>query len=152
MIEELQNNDVEVAKEIRTVFQVSYNVEADLLGAIDFPPLKRPLENFVNSSTQFFGYLKIGELAGIIEIEHTDGFTSINSLVVNPRFFRQGIARKLMEFVFDTFDSDLFIVETGLKNEPAKELYKKLGFKEVEQWDTDHGVRKIKLERRKSND
>jgi hypothetical protein len=40
MIERLQNNDLEVAEKIRSVFQLSYKVEAELLNAKDFPPLK----------------------------------------------------------------------------------------------------------------
>lgn len=148
MIEKLQNNDIEVSKKIRSVFQLSYKIEAELLNATDFPPLKRPLKNYVNSNTEFFGYLKDRELAGVIEIEHNNRFTDIHSLVVNPTFFRQGIARKLIEFVFNTFDSKLFIVETGLENGPATELYKKFDFKEVKQWNTDHGIRKIKFEHR----
>ena len=151
MIKRLENDDIEVSKRIRTVFQSSYKVEAKLLNAIDFPPLKRPLKSYVNSNTEFFGYLKDGELAGVIEIEHNNSFTDINSLVVSPTFFRQGIARKLMEFVFNTFDSNLFVVETGLENRPANELYKKFDFKEVKQWNTDHGIRKIKFERRINN-
>lgn len=151
MIEKLQNTDIEISKKIRSVFQSSYKIEAQLLNAVDFPPLKRTLENFVNSSTAFFGYIKTKELAGVIEINHTKDFTSINSLVVDPNFFRQGVARKLMEFVFNTFDSNLFLVETGLENGPAIALYEKFGFKEVKQWDTDHGVRKIKMEHRRSD-
>jgi hypothetical protein len=89
MIKKLQNNDVEVSKKIRSVFQLSYKIEAELLNAIDFPPLKRPLENYVNSETEFFGYLKNKELAGVIEIKHNNNFTHINSLVVSPNFFRQ---------------------------------------------------------------
>ena len=96
----------------------------------------------------FFGFQKKGELAGVVEIEHNHTFTKIQSLVVNPIFFRQGIAKNLIEFVFRTFDSNLFFVETGVENRPATELYKKFDFKEVKQWDTDHGVRKIKFERR----
>jgi ribosomal protein S18 acetylase RimI-like enzyme len=147
MIERLKNNDLEIAKKIRSVFQLSYKVEANILNATDFPPLKRPLENYVNSNTAFFGYLKNQKLAGVIEIEHNNNFTHINSLVVDPVFFRQGIARKLMEYVFNTFDSKLFVVETGLENGPATKLYKKFDFKEVKQWNTDHGIRKIKFER-----
>ena len=148
MIERLKNNDLEISKKIRSVFQLSYKVEAKILNATDFPPLKRSLENYVNSNTAFFGYLKNQELAGVIEIEHNDNFTHINSLVVDPGFFKQGIARKLMEYAINTFDSKLFVVETGLKNGPATELYKKFDFKEVKQWNTDHGIRKIKFERR----
>jgi len=151
MIERLQNNDIEISKKIRSVFQASYKIEAKLLNATDFPPLKRSLKNYVNSSTEFFGYFKDQELAGVIEIEHNNNFTDINSLVVDPNFFRQGIARKLMEFVFNSFDSKLFVVETGLENGPATKLYKKFDFKEVKQWDTDHGIRKIKFERKINN-
>ena len=151
MIKKLQNNKIEVSNQIHSVFQLSYAVEAKLLNATDFPPLKRPLESYLKSDTIFFGYIENKELAGVIEIEHNKNCTDINSLVVNPMFFRRGIARKLLEFVFNTFDSKLFIVETGLENGPATELYKKLGFKEVNQYDTDHGIRKIKFERRINN-
>ena len=56
-----------------------------------------------------------------------------------------------MKFVLDTFDSKLFVVETGLNNGPATKLYEKFGFIEVKQWDTNHGVRKIKFEKRTNN-
>ena len=151
MIKKLQNNKIEVSNQIHSVFQLSYAVEAKLLNATDFPPLKRPLESYLKSDTIFFGYIENKELAGVIEIEHDNNCTDINSLVVNPMFFRRGIARKLLEFVFNRFDSKLFIVETGVENGPATELYKKLGFKEVNQYDTDHGIRKIKFERRINN-
>jgi ribosomal protein S18 acetylase RimI-like enzyme len=152
MIERLQNNDVEVSKEMRSVFQSSYKIEAKLLNATDFPPLKRSLKNYIDSTTLFFGYLKDTKLAGVIEIDHNNNFTHINSLVVAPCFFRQGIAHALMEFLFNTFNSNLFVVETGLENEPAIALYKKFNFKEVKQWDTDHGVRKVKFECVKNNE
>jgi len=148
MIEKLQNDDIEISKKILSLFQVSYRIEAKLLNATDFPPLKRTLENYIESGTEFFGYFKDQDLAGVIEIDYNNNFTHINSLVVDPIFFRQGIARKLMEFVFITFDSTLFVVETGLENGPATKLYKNFGFIEVKQWDTDHGIRKIKFERR----
>ena len=151
MIEKLQNNEIEISKRIRSVFQASYKVEAKLLNATDFPPLKRPLENYVKSNTVFFGYLKNEDIAGVIEIDHNNDHTLIRSLVVDPTFFRQGIAKKLMKFVLNTFDSKLFVVETGLENGPATKLYETFGFVEVKQWDTNHGVRKIKFERRTNN-
>lgn len=151
MIERLENNDLEISKKIRSVFQVSYKVEAKLLNATNFPPLKRSLENYVKSNTEFFGYLKSKELAGVIDIDHNDSSIHICSLVVDPNFFRQGIARKLIEFVFNTFDSNLFVVETGLENGPATKLYKNFDFKEVKQWKTDYGIRKIRFEWRTNN-
>ena len=150
MIKRLEQTDLEIAKTIRSLFQLSYKVEAKLLKAIDFPPLKRLLKDFTSSKTVFYGFYIEEHLFGVIEISCHHEFTHINSLVVDPNFFRQGIAKRLMKFVFDKLDSNLFVVETGLKNEPAIKLYKSLGFTEVTQWDTDHGVRKIKLERRKN--
>lgn len=147
MITKLQNSNLEVAKKIRAVFQVSYKVEAKLLKAVDFPPLKRPIEEYVNCSNQFFGFLKENELAAVVEIIHNKEYTHIRSLVVDPAFFKQGIASKLMDFVLDTFNSSLFVVETGVDNGPASALYKKFHFKEVKQWETDHGIIKIKFER-----
>lgn len=147
MITWLQNNDKRIADRIHSVFQLSYAIEAKLLNVADFPPLKRELESYRKSDNDFFAYLKNQEFAGIAEIDHHAGFTHIQSLVVQPKFFRQGVAQKLMRFVLNSFDSKLFVVETGVKNLPATELYKKLGFKEIEQYDTNHGVRKVKFEK-----
>lgn len=145
MIQKLQNKDIDTSAKIRSVFQASYAVEAKLLNATVFAPLKRSLESYLNSDNEFFGYLQNQELAGVMEIHHNNQFTHIQSLVVHPKFFRQGIARKLMESVLNTFDSKLFIVETGVDNGPATELYRKFDYKEVKQWDTDHGIRKVKF-------
>ena len=119
-----------------------------MLNATDFPPLKRSLENYIISDNEFFGFLKNHELGGVIEIDHSTNSTHIQSLVVSPKFFRQGIAGKLIKFVINSFNSELFTVETGVKNKPATELYKKYNFKEVKQWNTNHGVRKILFERK----
>ena len=148
MIVKLQNADLAIAAKIRSVFQVSYAVEAEILKAVDFPPLKRNLESFLTSSNTFYGYLTNEELVAVAEIDDTKKAIHIQSLVVDPAFFRQGIASKLIDFVFHSYDSNVFTVETGLDNEPATTLYKKFNFKEVKQWDTDHGIRKIRFERK----
>ena len=148
MIKKLQNKNLEEAEQIQSVFQLSYMVEAELLGASEFPPLKRTLEGYLTSSNDFYGYFVNNELAGIIEIESLDKYIDINSLVVKPIFFRRGIGRKLLEFSFNKYESDLFIVETGIDNKPATELYKKLGFEEAKQWDTEFGVRKVLFKKR----
>jgi len=148
MIEKLKNSDLEIAKKMRLIFQASYKVEAKLLNATNFPPLKRPLENYTESNTEFYGYSTNKVLAAVVEIDTNNDYLLIRSLVVHPNFFRQGIAGKLLTFVFETFKSNLFVVETGLENGPATKLYEKFGFVEVHQWDTNHGIRKIKFEKR----
>lgn len=149
MIKSLSNKNISIAETIFSVFQASYSVEAKLLNASDFPPLKRPLEDYINCSTAFFGYYFGDELAGIVEINETDQFTHINSLVVHPSHFRRGIGKSLMQFVLKEYNSKRFVVETGLGNRPAIKLYQSFDFKEVNQWDTDHGVRKVKFELKK---
>ena len=148
MIEKLKNSDLEIAKKMRLIFQASYKVEAKLLNVTNFPPLKRPLENYTESNTEFYGYSINDVLAAVVEIDTNNNRILIRSLVVHPDFFRQGIAGKLLIFVFETFQSNLFVVETGLENGPATKLYEKFGFVEVHQWDTSHGIRKIKFELR----
>ena len=74
MIVKLQNADLAIAAKIRSVFQVSYAVEAEILKAVDFPPLKRNLESFLSSSNTFYGYLKNEELAAVADLWVCDKF------------------------------------------------------------------------------
>ena len=57
MIKRLEHTDLEMAKKIRSIFQMSYKVEAKLLKAIDFPPLKRPVKDFTISKTIFLDHI-----------------------------------------------------------------------------------------------
>ena len=148
MIIKIKNKETKIAKEIRAIFQVSYAVEAKILKAVDFPPLKRTVSQFVNSNSEFYAFSIINNIAGIIEIDSHDDLTHIQSLVVDPKYFRNGIGRKLVQFTLDNYKSKLFTVETGIDNQPAIKLYKSFGFQEKEQWDTNHGIRKVRFEKR----
>ena len=146
MIKKLDHTNQAIATKMRIVFQESYAIEAKLLNAINFPPLQRPLQSYIESTTTFFGYHIKDKIVGIIEVSSNEKTTHINSLVVSPHFFRQGIGRQLIQHVLQRFSSKVFTVETGLENIPASTLYKNFGFKEIRQWDTDHGVRKVRFE------
>ena len=148
MIIKINNKENKIAEEIRAVFQASYTVEAGILKAVDFPPLKRTVSQFLNSNSEFYAYYLIENIAGVIEIENHKNLTHIQSLVVYPKYFRNGIGRKLVQFILDTYKSKIFTVETGIDNHPAIKLYKSFGFQEQEQWDTNHGVRKVRFEKR----
>ena len=145
MIEILDHEQEATAEEIYSIFQVSYAVEAQLLGASNFPPLNRTVADFLKSNTSFFGFYQGERLAAVLEIEPKPKTFHICSLVVDPHFFRQGIASKLISHILDLFEGNTITVETGLANEPAKKLYEGLGFKEDGQYDTDIGIRKIKF-------
>ena len=147
MILKLDNKILAVAKEIHSVFQASYLVEAKLLKAVGFPPLKRPVSQFLNSTTDFYAYCLNNSIAGVIEIDNSNGCTHIQSLVVYPKYFRKGVGKKLVAFILKTYPSNFFSVETGVDNTPATMLYLGLGFQEKTQWDTAYGIRKIRFEK-----
>ena len=147
MIELVENSDIAISRRIRSIFQVSYKIEAELLQATDFPPLKRSSYDISKSKNDFYAYYLFNSMAGIIEVECNENNTHIQSLVVHPRHFRKGIASKLIGFVLDFYKSNKYSVETGVDNHPALKLYKGFDFKEIRQWDTDHDVRKVRLEK-----
>ncbi len=149
MIRKLEHQKTEVSEAIRRVFRVSYAVEAKLLNATDFPPLKRPLEGFTECANDFYGYFQNDVLAGVVEVDDSGPGTHIQSLVVDPDYFRMGIGSALVTMVLETYDSEKYTVETGLANGPATELYLKHGFRKTGEYDTDHGVRKIRFELRR---
>ena len=147
MITKVDNKKVEISKDIYSIFQASYKVEAKLLKATNFPPLKRTITNFLSCNNMFFAYYLGKDIAGLVEVDDNSESTHIQSLVVYPQYFRKGIAKQLVQFVLDSYTSRLFTVETGLDNKPAIKLYKRFGFQETKQWDTSHGVRKIRFEK-----
>ena len=147
MIIRIDNKKASFAQAIRDIFQASYAVEAALLQAIDFPPLKRTITDFLNSDTIFYAYYIENTIGGIIEVRHTQESTHIQSLVVYPKYFRKGIGRKLVQFVLQTHMSLLFTVETGADNYPAIQLYKRLGFEQDSEFDTDHGIKKVSFKK-----
>lgn len=147
MIQKLDNKLLEISVKIREVFQSSYAVEAALLNAKIFPPLERKLEEYINCENEFYGYWKKDDLAAVVEIRDGKDFIHIQSLVVEPKYFRNGMASAMISFVVENYDTDLFMVETGAANKPAIFLYEKHGFVLVEEFDATHGIRKVRFEK-----
>lgn len=151
MIAQLDNQNIEVATQMQKVFHASYSVEAKILNAIDFPPLKRTLEEYMKTGNIFYGVFKNQDLAAVVEIRSSQKQTHIQSLVVSPQYFKLGIASQLMIFVLEQFNSEAAFVETGVDNNPAIKLYEKFGFKQTKQWNTDCGIRKVRLDYQNKN-
>ena len=145
MIKTLDNSNEAVANQIFTIFQNSYKVEAQLIGTVDFPPLLRSAKDIENSKTLFYGFSENKCLAAIIEIVIEGRHLEINSLTVDPDYFRRGIANKLISYVLKTFDFSQAIVETAVVNIPAINLYQKHGFVEYKRWTPSHGIEKIAM-------
>lgn len=145
MIKPLDHHDQSIAKQIYQVFQVSYAVEAALLGHPDFPPLKRSVQNIMSSPTLFYGFWKKDVLTAAMEIKANKDFTHIQSLTVDPEYFRRGIGYELLNFAVQSHPSALITVETGLGNTPAILFYENFGFVRQKTWMTEVGIEKIAL-------
>ena len=78
MIKKLAHSEISNAEKIHALFQVSYRIEAGLLGGSDFPPLRRTTSNFQNSNTQFFGLWKDDVLSAAVEIDQLKNLSLIH--------------------------------------------------------------------------
>ena len=145
MITKLEHSIEKIAQQIFTVFQNAYKIEAQLIGALDFPPLSRSAKDIQNSTTQFYGFIDNNCLAGVIEIVIENKRLEIDSLTVDPHYFRKGIAHKLIDYVLGTMVVSEARVETAVANLPAINLYKKHGFVEFKRWTPSHGIEKLAM-------
>jgi len=147
MIQKIDHKIPEQAARIYQVFQRSYPFEGQLLNVAkgDFPPLMRTIHAIRNSETKFYGYFENSLLAGVMELTVANA-VRINSFVVDPIYFKQGIGSKMMQFVLAEFKAPKYTVETGKQNIPAISLYEKFGFKIVREYPLPKGIVKVVME------
>ena len=136
--------------DIDRVMKSAYTVEAEILGVKSFPPLTREKADIQECGNLFVGYCNDDELCGVAEIEVSQPDLSMSeatiaSLAVAPSHFRQGIARALVQAIVEMAYRPI-LVTTGTLNQPAIDLYLKLGFKETDQFTTPDGVAMVGFE------
>jgi ribosomal protein S18 acetylase RimI-like enzyme len=144
-IELLDHHSEAVAIEIYDVFQLSYQVEANIVGVEDFPPLRRSESDIQLSRSQFLGLWITADLAALVEYRLSEDHLSIDSLVVHPQYFRRGFASQLLQWLLDNIQCQTADVETAAANDPAIALYEKLGFAESNRWTSQDGIEKTQL-------
>jgi ribosomal protein S18 acetylase RimI-like enzyme len=147
MIQRIEHSTSINARGIRRVFQISYRIEAQLLGAKKFPPLERPITAFQNCTNDFFGFYENEEVVAVIEMKKELKSLHIQSLVVNPNYFRRGIAKNLVEFVLNHYELNLFTVETGKDNRPARKLYESFNFQLVKTYLAAENIMKVRYQK-----
>jgi len=145
MIELLDHHSEGVANQIYDVFQLSYRIEAGLVGSSDFPPLRREASHIRSSDSQFLGDWIGVDLASVVEFSQSGDNLSIDSLVVHPQFFRRGLASQLLQSLLARERWESAKVETAAANSPALDLYEKFGFTESSRWLTADGIEKVGL-------
>lgn len=131
MIDRLDMEDDFLIEALFRLQTTAYRLEAKLIGFEEIPPLADTLESLKRSSDIFYGYrTEQGELVGAIAVEEEfPGELTLTRMMVDPKFFRQGIATRLIEHIFARYpDFKAYIVSTGSMNEPAMRLYRGFGF------------------------
>ena len=143
-IELLDHHSEAVAIEIYDVFQLSYEIEAGLVGSPDFPPLRRRVSHIQSTERQFLGE-RIGNDLVSVEFSKDGDELSIDSLVVHPQYFRRGFASQLLRSLLKRELWQSANVETAAANDPAVDLYQKFGFSVSTRWLTADGIEKVRL-------
>ncbi|MFJ7935376.1 GNAT family N-acetyltransferase [Sporosarcina sp. NPDC096371] len=129
MIIKIDVTNQKIAEEVLSVQLASYKVEAELIDCYDIPPLRDTVSTLQRCGETFYGYYVDGELGGVISVKIEGDIIDIHRLMVHPKHFRKGIAKRLLDFIESHGEGDeTLIVSTGSKNTPAISFYKKSGF------------------------
>ncbi|MDQ6467722.1 GNAT family N-acetyltransferase [Exiguobacterium acetylicum] len=104
----------------------AYQIEAQLLETADFPPLRETIDDINIEAPTGFVYIIDDNITGAVTVDNL----TITRLVVDPAYFRQGIAQSLLQHLFE--HSHAKHVMTGARNLPALALYARFGFTEVQ--------------------
>lgn len=143
MIDVINHRVASVAETIYQLQQASYAWERDLIeyAAPVFPPLKVSPEEIRQSNEHFIGCWQSNELAGVLSFATSPQQIEIGRLVVHPKYFRRGIATRLLKAVeAQVTDGQSLVVSTAEKNVPAVHLYEKLGYRVVSRNSLSNGI------------
>ncbi|SCG84373.1 UPF0157 protein [Proteiniborus sp. DW1] len=141
MIRRLDLNDIVTAEAVLDLQKASYKVEAEILNFYEIPPLKDTIKSLQECDEIFYGYYINDVLAGIISYKVIEDILDIHRVAVHPRFFRMGIAGRLISFVEKIHRNiNKLVVCTGAKNLPAVNLYLKNGYKKVKDIEISEGI------------
>ncbi|WP_214847133.1 GNAT family N-acetyltransferase [Exiguobacterium sp. s193] len=120
--------------------QQAYQIEASLIGAPDFPPLRQTFDEFTREAPTGYVYVTNARLLGCL----TYSGDTITRLIVSPDFFRRGVATQLLTHALQ--EIDLRFVSTAKANIPAVRLYHQFGFLVVSMTNR-HDIQLVHLER-----
>lgn len=138
MIKKLDFSDLKILESSLKIQQEAYEVEAQLIGSRNIPPLYETIEQLKEANEIFWGYFEGDELRGFVSVEDENQDLRISRLVVRPTSFSKGVGTQLVQHVLKNLrNSRTVIVSTGNGNLPAKRLYEKFGFSQKRIFETD---------------
>ncbi|RVT58569.1 GNAT family N-acetyltransferase [Niallia taxi] len=147
MLTSLQQSDNSIAAKILTLQKLSYNVEAEIIGYYNIPPLQEDILHIQSSKEVFLGWMVNGILTGVLSYEETDKSILICRLVVHPEYFRQGIAANMLRSLIVDQNKPIYVC-TAMKNTPAVRLYQQFGFEITNTFTSCEGLYLVQLEKK----
>jgi ribosomal protein S18 acetylase RimI-like enzyme len=141
MIREIDLTNNSEALELLMLQQLSYRIEAQLIGFKEIPPLFDSPLSLRESGEVFFGFYEEERLAGAMSIKQSPKELTICRMMVHPQYFRRGIASCLLEFAEGLAIPGVPLkVSTGTNNKPAVRLYRKYGYEPAQVLDISPGI------------
>jgi ribosomal protein S18 acetylase RimI-like enzyme len=124
--------DSTVAVQIHELQRAAYAVEARLIGAGEFPPLRESAADLLECRDNFLVFVAEGNILGCLSYESAGMVVTISRLVVNPSHFRRRIATALLQELERRLPTGSVIqASTAELNGPAIKAYESQGYKKA---------------------
>lgn len=132
--------DPELAAALVALQQVSYRVEAELIGTDAIPALHDTPATLAAAGLCWLGCRDRDGLLAAAAFTETPELVDVERLVVAPRAMRRGLGRRLVAAVLDRAGARRVVVATGRANAPARALYRGAGFREAGEREVEPGL------------
>ncbi|MFV0626706.1 MAG: GNAT family N-acetyltransferase [Alphaproteobacteria bacterium] len=121
----IQKLEKEYYKEITEIWEASVRATHDFISEEDIIYYRDVVYNEFLAQLDVYGAIEENELKGFVGIQKN----RVEMLFISPKFFHQGLGKKLMKFAIDELDIDE--VDVNEQNPKALEFYQKLGFEVI---------------------
>jgi ribosomal protein S18 acetylase RimI-like enzyme len=128
-----------VASRVLRLQRRAYRREARLIGYRRIPALREKASDLLHSGESFLLCYQGRRLAGLLSWKHDGRRAEICRLLVDPRYWRRGLAGELLA-ALEAREAGELRVATAAANAPALAFYRKHGFRPLRSWRTPDGL------------
>lgn len=132
--------DTELARALLLVQHAAYAVEAALIQDDRIPPLHEDLDDLRQAPLRWLVAVIDDQLSGAVAWGEEADELDIDRLIVAPSVHRRGVGLALVGEVLRRAGTRRTTVSTGRSNGPARALYERLGFSQVNEREVIPGL------------